>query len=66
MIDTYKLAQQNVEDRGRPPLYLHGLKPVQSFTLSGKHITYMYTRVLIRICNKHITVTDIKIYHEFI
>ena len=37
------------------------IKPVLSFTLSGKHITYTYTHTLIRIYNKHITVTDIRI-----
>ena len=32
---TSVLAQQNAEDRGHPPLYLHGLKLVLSFTLRG-------------------------------
>ena len=35
-------------------LYLHGLKPVLSFTLSGKHMTYTYTHALIHIYSKHI------------
>ena len=52
-------AQPYAEDRERPPLYLHGLKPVLSFTLSGKHMTYTYTHALILFYNKHITVTDI-------
>ena len=46
------LAQQYAEDRGRPPLYLHGLKPVLSFTLCGKHITYTYTNALMRTYSK--------------
>ena len=55
------LAQQYAKDHRRPSLYLHGLKPVLSFTLSGKHMTYTYTHALILIYNKHITVTDIRI-----
>ena len=31
-----------------------------SLTLSGKHITYMYTHALILFHSKHITVTDIQ------
>ena len=42
------------------------IKHVLSLTLSGKHITYTYTHTLIGIYNKHITVTDNRIYHEFI
>ena len=61
------LAQQYAEDRGRPPLYLHGLKPVLSFTLCGKHITYMYTNALMRTYSKHnnnnrYTEADIRIF----
>ena len=41
---TSVLAQQCAEDHRHPSLYLHELKPVLSFTLSGKHIAYMYTR----------------------
>ena len=57
---TSLLAQQYAEDCERPPLYLHGLKPVLSLTLSGKHMTYMYIHALILIYSKHITVTDIQ------
>ena len=72
VIDPYKCAsQQYAKDRGRAPLYLHGLKPMLSFTLSGKHINYAYTHAFIlffskHIFSKHITVTDIMIHHEFI
>ena len=58
---THQLAHQYAEDRGRPPLYLHGLKPVLSFTLSGKHMTYTYIHALILFYSKHITVTNIRI-----
>ena len=56
-----------MEDRGRPPLYLHGLKPELSFTLSGKHLTYMYTHALIHTYSKHnnnhrYTEADIRIF----
>ena len=63
---TSVLAKQYAKDRGHPPLYLYGLKLVLSFTFSGKHITYTYTHALIPTYSKHITVTDIMIYHEFI
>ena len=41
-------------------MYLHGLKLVLSFTLSGKDMSNTYTHALILICSKHITVTDIQ------
>ena len=56
---TSVLAQQYAEDRGRPPLYLHGLEPMLSFPLSGKHMTYICTHALILLHNKHITITSI-------
>ena len=68
MIDPSSvLAQQYVEDHGRPPLYLHGLKPKLSFMLSGKHLTYMYTHALIHTYRKHnsnnrYTEADIRIF----
>ena len=60
VLPTSVLAQQNVEYHGRHPLYLHGLKPVLSLTLSGKHMTYTYTHALLLIYSKHIIVTDIQ------
>ena len=60
------LAQQCAEDHKRPPLYLQRLKPVLSSTLSEKHKTYMHTLASILIYNKHITVTYIRNFHEFI
>ena len=67
MNPTSVLAQQYAEDRRRPPLYLQGLKPVLSFTLSGKHIFYTYIHALIRTYSKHnnnnrYTETDIRIF----
>ena len=50
------LAQQYAEAFGRLLLNLHGLKPVLSFTLSGKHMSYAYTHL------KHKTITDIRIF----
>ena len=41
-------------------MYLHGLKLVPSFTLSGKHMTYTYTHALILIYSKPKTLTDIQ------
>ena len=54
---TSVLAQLYAEDHGRLLLYLHGLKHMLSFTLSGKHMTYTYTHALL--FSKHITVTDV-------
>ena len=45
-------------------LYLHGFKPVLSFTLSGKHMSYVYAHLT------HKTITDninlMHFYYELI
>ena len=51
-----------MEDHRRLLLYLHGLKPVLSFMLSGKHMTYTCINALIFYYRKHLTKIDVKIF----
>ena len=61
------LAQQNAEDRGRPPLYLHGLKTrAKLYAQWETYDLYLYTCIdnLVQEAynNNRYTETDIRIF----